>query len=152
MKILITGGSSGLGKKIIEKINSSFEIHFTYNTSKESATKITEKFKNSFSYKCDLTNERELELFLNKIENIDFDVLINNYYSGKFLDKHFLNTNLFEFLDVYKKNILPVVQITQVLLRIFKKKEKRINYFHFKSINFKSAYWFGFIFYFKISN
>lgn len=124
MKILITGGSSGLGKKIIEKINSSCEIHFTYNTSKESASKITGKFKNSFSYKCDLTNERELKLFLSKIENLDFDVLINNYYSGKFLDKHFLNTNSFEFLDVYKKNILPVVQITQVLLRIFKKKRK----------------------------
>jgi len=124
MKILITGGSSGLGKSILEKVHESNEIHFTYNNSSESAKEISTRFKNSYSYKCDFTNERELEVFLSEIKDIDFDVLINNYYSGKFLDKHFLKTNSSEFLDVYKNNILPVVDITQVLLKTFKKKKK----------------------------
>ena len=69
MKILITGGSSGLGKSILNKLCDSNEIHFTYNSSKESAREITENYKNSYSYKCDFTNKRELEIFLSKIEN-----------------------------------------------------------------------------------
>tara|TARA_B100000767_G_scaffold275756_1_gene315100 strand:+ start:5290 stop:5952 length:663 start_codon:yes stop_codon:yes gene_type:complete len=124
MKVLITGGSSGLGKSILEIISLSHEVYFTYNNSIKSANEITDKFKNSFSYKCDFTNEIELKDFLNKVKNIDFDVLINNYYSGNFLGKHFSNTDSSDFLDVYKNNIIPVIDITQVLLKTFKKKKK----------------------------
>ena len=124
MKILITGGSSGLGKSVLETISSSHEVHFTYNRSLKSANEITSKFKNSNSYKCDFTNETELKNFLNKIKDIDFDVLINNYYSGSFLGKHFSKTDSSEFLEVYKNNIVPVIEITQTLLKKFKKKKK----------------------------
>ena len=124
MKILITGGSSGLGKSLLETISSSHEVHFTYNRSLKSASEITSKFKNSNSYKCDFTNEAELKNFLNEIKDIDFDVLINNYYSGVFLGKHFSKTDSSDFLDVYKNNIIPVIEITQVLLKTFKKKKK----------------------------
>ena len=124
MKILITGGSSGLGKSFLETISSSHEVHFTYNRSLKSASEITSKFKNSNSYKCDFTNEAELKNFLNEIKDIDFDVLINNYYSGVFLGKHFSKTDSSDFLDVYKNNIIPVVEITKVLLTTFKKKKK----------------------------
>ncbi len=124
MKILITGGSSGLGKSILEKLHESNEIHFTYNNSKNTAEEIAKRLNNLYSYKCDFTIKKELKVFLNEIEKIDFDVLINNYYSGKFLDKHFLKTNSSEFLDVYKNNILPVIDITQTLLKTFKMKKK----------------------------
>ena len=124
MKILITGGSSGLGKSVLETISSSHEVHFTYNRSLKSAYEITSKFKNSNSYKCDFTNETELKNFLNKIKDIDFDELINNYYSGSFLGKHFSKTDSSEFLEVYKNNIVPVIEITQTLLKKFKKKKK----------------------------
>ena len=124
MKILITGGASGLGKSILEKIHPWNEIHFTYNKSIESSKEIEKSFKNTHSYKCDLTNEDELEKLLNKLKNIDFDILINNYYSGKFLDKHFSKTSSSEFSNVYTKNIIPVIKISQVLLENFKKKRK----------------------------
>ena len=124
MKVLITGGSSGLGKSILETISLSHEVHFTYNNSIKSANDITNRFKNAFSYKCDFTDEIQLKDFLNKIKNIDFDVLINNYYSGNFLGKHFSKTDSSDFLDVYKNNIIPVIEITQVLIETFKKKKK----------------------------
>lgn len=124
MKILITGGSSGLGKSILETTSPLHEVHFTYNSSLKSSSEITSKFKSSYSYKCDFTDEIELKNFLNKIKDIDFDVLINNYYSGNFLGKHFSKTDSSDFLDVYKNNIIPVIEITQVLLKTFKKKKK----------------------------
>ena len=124
MKILITGGSSGLGKRILEKIHLNNEVHFTYNSSIDSSKEILKKFKNTFSYKCDFNNENDIELFLKKIENIEFDVLINNYYSGKFLDRHFKKTSKFDFLEIFKNNILPVIQISQLLLEKFKIKKK----------------------------
>ena len=124
MKILITGGSSGLGKSIIESLSTSHEIHFTYNNSIKSAYKITDKYRNSYSYKCDFTNKIELKKFLDKVKDIDFDVLVNNYYSGNFLEKHFLKTDSTEFMDVYKNNIIPVVEITQVILKTFKMKKR----------------------------
>lgn len=124
MKILITGGASGLGKSILKKIHPSNEIHFTYNKSVESSEEIEKCFKNTHSYKCDFTNEDELEKFINKIKNVDFDVLINNYYSGKFLDKHYSKTSSSEFLNVYNNNIIPIIKISQVLLENFKKRRK----------------------------
>ena len=124
MKILITGGSSGLGKSVLEKLQDSNEIHFTYNNSKNEAKELTKRFKNTYSYKCDFTVEKELEEFISKIEKIEFDILINNYYSGKFLDKHFIKSNSSEYIDAFKNNILPVIEITKTLLKTFKRKKK----------------------------
>ena len=108
MKILITGGSSGLGKSVLEKLQDSNEIHFTYNNSKNEAKELTKRFKNTYSYKCDFTVEKELEEFISKIEKIEFDILINNYYSGKFLDKHFIKSNS----SLFKSFKIPVVTAT----------------------------------------
>ena len=47
MKILITGGSSGLGKSILEKIHLNNEVHFTYNSSIDSSKEILKKFRNN---------------------------------------------------------------------------------------------------------
>ena len=124
MKILITGGSSGLGKSIIESISSSHEIHFTYNNSIKSANEITNRFRNLYSYKCDFTNEIELKDFLIKVKHIDFDILINNYYSGNFCQTLLKKTDSKDFLVVYQNNIIPVIEITKVLLKTFKKKRK----------------------------
>ncbi len=124
MKILITGGASGLGKKIIEKIHSNNEVHFTYNNSKESSDNILLRYKNVYSYRCDFTNSLDIKLFLKDIEKINFDVLINNYYAGLFLDKHFLKTDTNDFLKAFENNILPVIKISKFLLQKFKKQKK----------------------------
>ncbi len=100
------------------------EVYFTNNNSIKSAKEITYEFKNSNLYKYDFSDEIELKNFLNNIKDIDFNVLINNYYSGSFIGKHFEKTDFSEFLDAYKKNIIPVIVITKTLLKTFKKKKK----------------------------
>ena len=126
MKILITGGSSGLGKAMVYKLAESEKnfIYFTYNNSEESSKKICLENKNVKRIKCDFTVREELDVFLGNLEKLDIDILINNYYSGKFLDKHFVKTNSSQYLDAYKYNILPVIDITKTLIKTFKIKKK----------------------------
>ena len=83
MKILITGGSSGLGKSLVEELskNKKNHIYFTYNRSEKSASEICIENKNTCKIKCDLNDKIELDEFILKIRKLDLDILINNYYS-----------------------------------------------------------------------
>ena len=69
MNILVTGGSSGLGKAIVEKLSSDKKscLFYLYN-SIDNAKSICLKYNNAISLKCDFTNEVDLDGFLNKIK------------------------------------------------------------------------------------
>jgi NAD(P)-dependent dehydrogenase (short-subunit alcohol dehydrogenase family) len=123
MKILITGGASGLGKYITHDLlkNTEHEVFFTYSNSQKSAKEITSNFKNSKALKCDFTNIDDVDALCEKIKNFDIDVLINNAYCGNFISKHFNKTEIEEFRSNFEDNIIPTIKITQAALTIFKK-------------------------------
>lgn len=133
MNILVTGGSSGLGKSIVEKLSSNKKnlVYFTYNSSIDNAKSICLKYNNAISLKCDFTNEQVLDEFLNKIKKLDLDVLINNFYSwpknplmpGTFLTKNFHKLDKDFFIDEFKNNIIPSVLITQEIIKCFRIKK-----------------------------
>ena len=123
MNILITGGSSGLGKKIIETLNDKYHIYSTYNNSQKDAEFIKSKFKKITFFKCDFTNSIELNQFLKKISLVQFDVLINNFYCGEFLGKHFIKTESTEFINILESNIKPTVEISKTVIKSFKEKK-----------------------------
>ena len=78
MKILITGSSQGIGKKIFEDLKEQNEV-YTINR--------TDTGKNNFI--CDLSNLQEVQHLCNQLRNYHFDVLINNAggsYPKKFED------------------------------------------------------------------
>ncbi len=79
--VLVTGGSRGIGKSIVEKFAlEGYNVVLNYSKSEEAAFKISEKFSNVKIYKADVSIKKDV------INMIDFakenfstiDVLINN--------------------------------------------------------------------------
>lgn len=71
-KILVTGYSSGIGNCLIKKYLSLGAK--VYSTS----TKLEFKKKNLIVLKCNFLNQHSQDIFFKKIENITFDVVVNN--------------------------------------------------------------------------
>jgi NAD(P)-dependent dehydrogenase (short-subunit alcohol dehydrogenase family) len=125
MNILITGGASGLGAAIVCKLaeNENNMIYFTYNKSLEKAEKITLKYCNAKSLKCDFGNKEEIQRLINEINLIDLDILINNAYNGSFLKTYFHKIPSNDFSVEFMENIIPTIKITQACINIFRKKK-----------------------------
>ena len=130
MNLLVTGGSSGLGKSIVEKLclNKKYKVYFTYNNSIENSKNICSKYPNADAIKCDFTNKKELDKFLENFKNLNINILINNFYSwpknpllpGTFLTKNFHKIDESVFIDEFYNNIIPTVLITQEAIKHFR--------------------------------
>ncbi|MEP7263876.1 MAG: SDR family oxidoreductase [Bacteroidota bacterium] len=125
MNILITGGASGLGLAITRLLakDAGNTIYITWSKSAAVAEELQAQHTNIVSFQCDFTNVESVKSFCNKIKNIDPDVLINNAYAGAYLQKHFQKTATEDYLLSFKENVLPVLEITQAALEIFRNKK-----------------------------
>jgi len=103
---LITGGSRGIGKSLVEEFNKNgYKVIFLYLKSDNEAEKITDELANVYAYKCDVSSESQIETVLTKIMNVHqkIDILVNNAgisYEGLLSDMTFdewmkiINVNL----------------------------------------------------------
>lgn len=125
MNILITGGSSGLGYAIVEKLASKGEnnVWFTYCSHVNEANGLSMKHGNVFPIHCDFSSESDMQALFQEIERMDLDVLINNAYSGYALGEHFHKTPIEDFQNSFELNIVPVIRITQEVLKGFRKRK-----------------------------
>ena len=124
MNILITGGSSGLGKNVVEILShkEKHKIFFTYNKNDNAAIALKERSNNVIPIKLNFCDENDIKSFLNEIPMMDLDVLINNAYVGALSPTHFHKIEAVDFLNSFQENIIPTIQITQKAIITFKKK------------------------------
>ena len=126
MNILITGGASGLGESITRILSKDPKntIYFTYSNSELNAKKIELDFSNAFSIKCDFKNSSEVTGLVNKIDNLNIDVLINNAFTGNAIKTHFHKIPNEDFTLDFINNIVPTIRITQAVIACFRKKKR----------------------------
>ena len=81
MRILITGGSRGIGRACVELFaKENHEVVFFYRSNEQIANEICQKYKNATAIKCDVSSPDEVRAAVAEcIEKLGgIDVLINN--------------------------------------------------------------------------
>ena len=124
--VLITGGSRGIGKSIVQVlIKNGANVGFTYSSSEDAANKISKELSSDLikciAYKSDASQlnecEKLVECFLNDFETID--VLINN--AGITKDNLLMRMNEQDFDKVIEINLKSVFNMTKATQRVFLK-------------------------------
>tara|TARA_B100001559_G_scaffold196054_1_gene164050 strand:+ start:153 stop:899 length:747 start_codon:yes stop_codon:yes gene_type:complete len=127
--ILITGGSRGIGKSIVQVLfNSGANVGFTFSSSESAANEIAKNLNSSsqkcIAYKSDASKldqcENLVESFLNDFETID--VLINN--AGITKDNLLMRMSEEDFDKVIEVNLKSVFNMTKACQRVFLKNRK----------------------------
>ena len=124
MNILITGGASGLGLEITRQLllTKEHQVFFTFNKSKTKAEELEKENPGAKGFFCDFRDPLSLDSFLNTLENLRVDALVNNAISH--LDqKHFHKTDLKNIKRDFEENVLPILHITQSSIRKFRKQK-----------------------------
>lgn len=126
MKILITGGASGLGEALTKKLSQipGAKVLFTYCHSVEKARELEKSNKNATGIECDFTKPEHLSSLIALMNKEDIDVLINNALASGLDKNYFHKVSDESFMNGFGKNILPVIIITKEAIKIFRKKEK----------------------------
>lgn len=125
MNILVTGGASGIGEAITRRLakDEGNKVYFTYCRSIERAFSIANELPNTHAIHCDFENDADVDGLCSKMPEMEIEVLINNAYNGNYLNKHFHKTAATDFLVDFKRNVLPVIRITQAAITFFRMKK-----------------------------
>lgn len=124
MNILITGGSSGLGKAIVDKLcqESNNKIYFTYNRNFEIANQLENTYSNSKGINVDLTSINELNNLVEMIKDLEIDGLVNNVYIGNPQGTYFFKTLEKDFQESFQLNVISWISITKACILGMKKR------------------------------
>lgn len=115
MNILVTGGSSGLGKHIVKMLakNTNDTIYFTFNNSQAVAKAIEKECKNTKSLQVDFKSNKSLEKLLHIIPEIHLNGLVNNAVAYYLELKRFHEIDPDIFTENFTSTIIPTIKITQ---------------------------------------
>lgn len=125
MNVLITGGASGLGEVIVSHLANKMpdhRIYFTYCKSRTKAEQLCQKYTNVTAHHCDFSNDESVDALADAMAHLEPDVLINNSYVGKFMDKHFHKTSSATMASAFHDNVLSVARLTSSCIRVFRQK------------------------------
>jgi 3-oxoacyl-[acyl-carrier protein] reductase len=139
MNILVTGGVSGLGRAITTKLASEFPaktVFATYHSSQTAAQELEQTFQNVKTIQCDFTSTESVFALLQQLESLQLGIVVNNALTG-IEQKHFHKIDASFFVKSFQNNIVPAIQIAQLLIPYFRKQK------YGKFINVLSSYVIG---------
>ncbi len=123
---LITGGSRGIGKSIVEKfVSNGCNVAFTYNKSESDAklieSNLSEKDLKIKGYKSNAAKYKEAEILANSVINEfgKIDILVNN--AGITKDNLLMRMSEDDFNQVLSVNLNSVFNMTKAVQREFLK-------------------------------
>lgn len=79
--VLVTGGSKGIGKSIVQKFaENGYNVILNYSKSEEAAYRLSEKYNNVKIFKADVSNKKQVQEMVDYAthEFKKIDILINN--------------------------------------------------------------------------
>ncbi len=128
--ILITGGSSGIGKALVEEsVKKKFRVFFTYlNNEKNAKNLINKNKRNCFAIKADLSLDKDVNNIFTIIskKTKTIDCLVNNA-SQTFQKNKFQNLDLSEIKKNFDVNVLGTYRMCLKAIKFLKKKSLIIN-------------------------
>ena len=117
--VLVTGSSSGIGREIVRKLASDYEVIIHYHNSYDNALKLKEELDSLYNkdvliVKCDLSKEKEIDSMLSTIYTRynNIDILVNN--AGIAIDT--------DFVDKTKENFMKTLEVNLVAPFLLSKK------------------------------
>ncbi len=129
-KALITGGTRGIGKGIVEEFLSSdfADVVFVYKSSGEKAEELVNKYKNLgkkvIALQADVSDFQQVNQLVLKAQEFlgGIDVLVNN--AGITRDNLLLRMSEEDFDEVINTNLKSVFNFTKAVMRIMLKQRK----------------------------
>ena len=117
-KVLITGSSRGIGKKIAEDfISLGAEVLITGTNESVLSSVKKELGPKCHSFPCDFFNPKEIEMLINKASDKlgSVDTLVNN--AGITRDSLFLRMSMLDWQEVISVNLNSVMKLSQMVIK-----------------------------------
>ena len=114
-KVLVTGGTRGIGNSIVQELKKKYTVYYTGTKEK--------KIKNYFQ--LDLSDKKSVKKFIKEVNRIEIDILVNN--AGINNIKNFNFFKLEEIQEMTNINLINLTLITNAVLKnMIKKRWGRI--------------------------
>ena len=127
MNILITGGTSGLGKATVEVlVKNGHQVYFSYLATEEFtavANEMEATYSNVKAVPLNFCETESVDGFCEQMKDWNLDVLVNCTYVGKPQTTYFHKIAAEDFQKAFEMNIIPTVKITQAAIEVMKKKK-----------------------------
>lgn len=115
--ILVTGGSRGIGRAIVEKFaKEGYNVVLNYNKSEYAALDIAKQYKNVEIFKANVSNPKDVEAMVNFAEEKfkKIDVLVNN--AGISSSSLLQDLSLEEWNNLFEVNVTGTFLVTKNVL------------------------------------